>query len=131
MKLELLDDRHCFVCGEKNPYGLRLKFELEGEVLKTKFKPDKKYQGYTDIVHGGVISMVLDEMMGNLAWRLGIPAVTAEISIRFKQPVYVGEELEFTSRIVKRQGRLLLIEAQAQKADGALVATASGKCMKV
>lgn len=128
MKLE--DDRMCFVCGEKNPDGLQLKFTLDGEVLKTRFKAEKKYQGYTDIVHGGIIALVLDEMMGNLLWRSGIPAVTAEFSVRFKQPVYVGEELEFASRIVKK-GKLILMEARAQKIDGPVIAVASGKCMKV
>lgn len=129
--MKLADDRMCFVCGEKNLDGLQLKFTLDGEVLKTRFKTEKKYQGYTDIVHGGIVALILDEMMGNLLWRLGISAVTAEFSVRFKQPVYIGEELEFTSRIVKDQGKLLLMEAQAQKIDGPIIATASGKCMKV
>lgn len=129
--MELSDDRMCFVCGEKNPDGLQLKFTLDGETLKTRFKTEKRYQGYTDIVHGGIIALILDEMIGNLAWRLGISAVTAEISIRFKQPVYVGEELEFTSQIVKDQGRLLFMEARVKKVSGTVVAIASGKCMKV
>lgn len=129
--MKLSDDKMCFVCGEKNPDGLQLKFDLEGEILKTRFKPGKKYQGYTDIVHGGIIAVILDEVMVNLAWRLGIPAVTAEISVRFKQPVYVGEELEFTGWIIKDQGKLLLMEAKAQKIGGPIVATATGKCMRV
>ena len=70
-------------------------------------------------------------MMGNLAWHLGVPAVTAEISVRFKQPVYVGEEIEFVCSIIKRERRLMLMEAKAQKVNGAIVAIARGKCMKV
>lgn len=129
--MELMDDRYCFVCGEKNPHGLRLKFNLEGDVLKTRFKPDKKYQGYKDIVHGGVIGIILDEMIVNLPWKLGIKAVTAEYTVRLKKPVNVGEELEFTSRILDNKGRLLIVESQAKKLDGTIVAIATGKCMKV
>jgi len=130
-KLELLDDRHCVVCGEKNPYSLKLVFNLEGETLKTKFKPDKRFQGYVDIVHGGIIGLILDEMIVNLPWKLGMKAVTAEYTVRLRKPVYVNEELEFTSRIIQDKGRLLLVEAEARKDDGTLVATCSGKCMKV
>lgn len=129
--MELRDDRHCFVCGEKNSCGLNLKFELEGDVLKTRFKPDKKYQGYADIVHGGVIGLILDEMLVNLPWKLGIKAVTAEYTVRLKKPVYIGEELEFTSRVIDDKGKLIIAEADAKKNDGTLVATATGKCVRV
>lgn len=130
-KLELIDDRYCFVCGEKNPYGLRLKFDLEGDILKTRFKPDKKYQGYKDIVHGGIIGIILDEMIVNLPWKLGMKVVTAEYTVRLKKPVSVGEEVEFTSRILENKGRLLIVESQAKKLDGTIVAVATGKCIKV
>jgi len=129
--LKLIDDRHCFVCGEKNAAGLRLKFSLEGDTLKTRFKPDKRYQGFAGIVHGGIIGLVLDEIIVNLLWKLGISAVTAEFTVRFKMPVHIDEELEFTSRVLDKKGRLLLVEAQAKGLDGTLVAIATGKCMRV
>lgn len=129
--MELIDDRHCVVCGEKNPSGLKLNFELDGNTLKTTFKPDKRYQGYADIVHGGIIGLVLDEMIVNLPWKLGMKVVTAEYFVRLKKPVMVGEELKFTSRILEEKGRLLIVEAEAEKTDGVVVATAVGKCMKV
>lgn len=129
--MELSDDRHCFVCGEKNAHGLKLKFDLEDNVLKTRFKPDKKYQGYADILHGGIIGLILDEMMVNLPWKLGMKVVTAEYTVRLKKPVMINEELEFTSRIVDNKDRLIIVEAQAKKPDGTIVATASGKCMRV
>jgi acyl-coenzyme A thioesterase PaaI-like protein len=119
------------VCGEKNPYSLKLTFDLEGEILKTRFKPDKRFQGYVDIVHGGIIGLILDEMIVNLPWKLGMKVVTAEYSVRLKKPVYINEELEFKSRIVEDKGRLLIVEAEAKKLDGTLVAVCSGKCMKI
>lgn len=129
--MKLSDDRHCFVCGEKNPEGLKLKFELSNDILITKFKPTKKYQGYEDIVHGGIIGLILDEMIVNLPWKLGMQVVTAEYTVRLKKPVRVGEELEFMSKILEEKGRLIIVEAQAKKLDGTVVAIASGKCMKV
>ena len=129
--MELKDDRHCFVCGEKNPIGLKLKFNLDGETLKTQFTPDKRHQGYENIVHGGLIGLILDEMLVNLPWMLGNKAVTAEYTVRLKNPVYVGEEVEFESRIIEEKGKLFIVEAQAKKQGNILVAKATGKCMKV
>jgi acyl-coenzyme A thioesterase PaaI-like protein len=130
-ELELLDDRHCIVCGEKNQYGLKLVFNLEGNILKTKFKPDKRFQGYRDILHGGIIGLILDEMIVNLPWKLGMKAVTAEYTVRLKKPVLVGDELEFTSRIIEDKGKLLIVEAEARKTDSTVVATCYGKCIKI
>lgn len=129
--MELRDDGMCFVCGKKNPIGLKLDFKLKDRTLITRFTPEKKHQGYADIVHGGIIAMVLDEMLVNLPWLLGIKAVTAAFSVRYKRPVTVGEELFFESHIIKEQGRLLLVEAEVKTNDDSLVATAQGKCMRV
>lgn len=129
--MELSDDRYCFVCGEKNPVGLKLKFSLTDNILRTSFRPDKRYQGFANIVHGGIIGLVLDEMLANLPWMMGIKAVTAEYTIRLKNPVFVDEELEFSSRIVSQKGRLILVEAEAMKKDGTSVAAATGKCIRV
>ena len=78
MKLE--DDSISFVCGTKNNSGLKLEFLLnkEGRSISTEFIPQKMHQGFKDIVHGGIIGLILDECMVNLAWRLGMHAVEGE-----------------------------------------------------
>jgi len=98
---KLEDDHHCFVCGEKNHYGLHLKFSIhEGKVL-SEFVPQKVHQGYKDIVHGGIISTVLDEAMVKAAIMQGMPAVTVEIGVRFKNPFTVGEMAIVEATITK------------------------------
>jgi predicted thioesterase len=54
------------------------------------------------------------------------PAYTAELTVRYKQPTPVGEEIEFRARLVDRRGRLLNIEAEATDAAGTKIATATG-----
>jgi hypothetical protein len=43
----------------------------------------------------------------------------------------VGDELEFTSRIIEDKGKLLIVEAEARKTDSTVVATCYGKCIKI
>lgn len=128
----LEDDRWCFACGEKNPHGLKLAFELgDDEVLRSSFTFRKEHQGYTGIVHGGLVGLVLDEMMLNLAWRLGFKAVTARLDLRFKRAVRVGDTVLFSGRVTGRKKRLLLAEADARSPDGEILATARATCILV
>jgi acyl-coenzyme A thioesterase PaaI-like protein len=130
--VRLGDDRWCFACGEKNPNGLKLQFTLdEQKALHTSFTFHKEHQGYTDIVHGGFLGLILDEIMLNLAWRLGIKAVTAGLELRFKKAVYVGETVNFTGRLGERKNRFLSAHAEARDTGGGLVATAEAKCIVV
>lgn len=130
--LILADDRWCFACGEKNPAGLKLAFSPAPDgALRASFVFRKEHQGYEGIVHGGLIGLVLDEMMLNLAWRTGLRAVTAALELRFRRAVRVGERVEFIGRITGRRGRLVLGEAEARNAAGALVAEAKARCLVV
>ncbi|MEI9479272.1 MAG: hotdog domain-containing protein, partial [Deltaproteobacteria bacterium] len=79
---------NCFVCGEKNPGGLRLSFDIDKEkkTLKTTFVGSPVYQGYDGILHGGILSALLDEAMAKLSYELGYGTVTASLEVRFKHP---------------------------------------------
>jgi uncharacterized protein (TIGR00369 family) len=130
MKPNLEDDHYCFVCGEKNPAGLNLKFSLkEGKVL-TEFTPKKIYQGYKDIVHGGIISTVIDEAMVKVALMQGMPAVTAEITVRFRNPLMAGEKAVVEAEIIKTNRKIIETTAVVKKEDGTLVAEGNAKLMR-
>jgi uncharacterized protein (TIGR00369 family) len=130
--VDLIDDAMCFVCGRQNPIGLKLEFRLlEGQRLQTKFTPQKVHQGYAEIVHGGILATVLDEVMVNLPYELGQKAVTARMRVTFKKPAKVGQELVFTACVVKETRRTIDAQARAETTDGTLVAEAHGTLMKV
>ncbi len=86
---------NCFVCGEKNSGGLRLCFEInpERKTLKTTFVASPTYQGWDGLVHGGIISTLLDEAMAKLVYELGYEAVTASLEVRFKKPAPIFKPL--------------------------------------
>ena len=112
----LADDRMCFGCGSRNPRGLKLEFTLDSRRrrIRTRWVPSKEFQGYADIVHGGMIGLVLDELMVNLLWKLKLPSVTAEMTVRFFQPASVGTPLECEAWIASEKGRLYGMEATAK-----------------
>ncbi len=131
--MELDDDRMCFVCGQDNLGGLRLEFSLdrENKSLSADFTPARTWQGYKGIVHGGIISTVLDEAMTKLAYSLGMNAVTGKLTVRFKRPLMVGERVRVTGRILKESGRTVEAGAVVVKDDGTVVAEAEGLLVKI
>ena len=126
------DDHFCFACGDKNPDGLNLDFKMEGEKIFAEYIFPKKFQGYADVVHGGMLSLVLDEVMVNLPWKkYGNPVVSAELCIRLKKPVRVGQKVIFSAWIEKEAKSLILMNGRAELENGDVVATSTAKCIKV
>jgi uncharacterized protein (TIGR00369 family) len=123
---------NCFVCGERNPNGLRLSFEIDKErqTLKTTFVASPTFQGWDGIVHGGIISTLLDEAMAKLIYELGYQAVTASLEIKFKKPAPILETLSVYGEITEVNKRLIKAKAHVAMVDGTILATGSSTFVK-
>ena len=126
--MELVDNHKCFVCGPDNPHGLHINFTHIPGQLKTNFKTEEWMQGYANIVHGGIISIVLDESMVKLLYLEGFKAVSAQLNIRLFKPVSPGTTLFVESHLTGQKGRILKTQAQATLEDGTLIASATAIC---
>ncbi len=130
--MEYENDEMCFVCGKRNGDGLQLNFELVGDDgIRTEFTPPKRFQGWKDVLHGGIIATVLDEVMVNAAYLRRIMAVSARLEIKLRRPAAIGERLIFHGQILKEGARTLDVKAWAEQENGTVVAEATGLLMKV
>ena len=131
--MELRDEDVCFVCGKKNAKGLKLNFFLDEEkkTMQTILIPEEWQQGYAEIIHGGIIATLLDEVMTKLAFELGMNAVTAELSVRFKKSVGLNDKLLIKGQIHGITSRIIYAQAEAMFEDGSLAAEANSKLMIV
>jgi uncharacterized protein (TIGR00369 family) len=129
---ELRDNPRCFVCGKENPSGLGVDFDIDREwrSISAKFTPSDIHQGYERIVHGGILSALLDEAMVKLTVGLGTPAVTAQITVTFKAPAAPGEELLVSGRLIHETRRLIQAEAKIMRGP-VLIAEATGKLLRI
>jgi uncharacterized protein (TIGR00369 family) len=117
----------CVVCGFGNGNGLHLEFDIAGDggVIAT-FQCDDAFEGYPGILHGGVISSILDGAMGNCMFASGQATVTVEMTTRFRHPVAIGQEATVSARMTRNLHPLYLLEAEIIQ-DGKVKATAKGK----
>ena len=129
------DDGRCYVCGPHNAEGMKLAFTLSGETIETSFVAEKRHQGYRDVLHGGFLAMVMDEVMVLLPYRLyGTVTATAELSVKLARPVSVGSRVTVRAMFegtAKPDQRRYRVRAECRMDDGTIVATAQGRCARV
>jgi acyl-coenzyme A thioesterase PaaI-like protein len=108
----------CFVCGQDNPNGLRIPFERQANgAMTAAWTPGSSWEGFRGIVHGGVVSTVLDEAMSKAVAASGTEALTAELRVRYRLPVQSGAAFVIRGWIVSRRKRLIEAEATLVSPD--------------
>ena len=114
----------CFGCGKNNPCGLKLEFTWDGRVVKSEFVPTELHQGWRKIIHGGILTALLDEAMAYAACFENAAGVTAALELRFRHSVSVGEPLTITAWVSNKTRRFAVTEANLTLKDGTTVAEA-------
>lgn len=126
-------DHNCFGCGRLNTVGLQLSFfpDVQGGVWAP-FVPEPRFEGYSGMVHGGVISTVLDEVMAWSLYRTETWAVTGSLNVRYRAPVRVGEQTRAVGWEVGRRGRRIEMAGELRREDdGTVLARATATFVQV
>jgi acyl-coenzyme A thioesterase PaaI-like protein len=109
----------CFVCGSRNPHGLRLCFAPDGDRAVTAvWRTREVWEGYRGVIHGGIVSTVLDEAMSKAVAAAGIRALTCELRVRLRERVQVAEELQIRGWVVEKRKRRIVAEATLKDPSG-------------
>ena len=122
-----LNEGLCFGCGHKNPIGLKLSFKKDGATCRAEFTPGQSHQGWPGIVHGGILSCLLDEAMSYAAYFEGVTCLTASMQVRLRQPVRVAAPLVITASVTKNRKKLIETSASVCLKDGTIVAEGTAK----
>jgi len=97
-------NHNCFGCSPKNPSGMSMEFytnEKRDSVLSWYSIPDH-FCGWGNVVHGGIVSTLLDEAMG---WAcitiLQNFFLSKSITVDFFKPVLIGKEIRVEGNVLK------------------------------
>jgi acyl-coenzyme A thioesterase PaaI-like protein len=122
-----LTEGHCFGCGQNNPAGLKLVFTRNKDVVKTVYRPAPLFQGWPGLLHGGITGTLLDEAMSHAAYATGNTCLTAESTLRIRQPIPLDAELVVTARITRRRRKVIETEGRICLSDGTILAESTAK----
>jgi uncharacterized protein (TIGR00369 family) len=117
----------CYGCGADNARGLGLVFQRTGDEVVASFTPAREHGGYGRMVHGGVITTLLDEAFGwALYGLLGKVGITTELSAAFHAPLRCGEALRVRGWVERHDARFAVLRAEVHDARGQLAASGTG-----
>jgi len=126
-KMENNFHTNCFACGSNNGVGLRLNFhKQEDGSVSGDFFADPKFEGYSGIIHGGIIATLLDSAMTHCLLMKDIPALTGRLSIKYSTPIRTGTVVKLEAKIVDQFHGMFILEGRAL-VDGKKVASAEAK----
>jgi len=122
--------KKCLICGNENPWSLGLNFQLakDGWVY-SEFQAHDKLQGYDGILHGGIISSLLDSAMTNYLFFHDVEAVTGELLVRFLYPIDCKSKLIIRANSLLDSAPLYVVKAEIVYEDK-IMAKAEGKFMR-
>jgi uncharacterized protein (TIGR00369 family) len=125
MLLEPNPENHCFGCGGANDRGMQLTFEQDdtAQRIRGRFQIPATYQGGHSMVHGGIIAMLLDEVMAKVSRFRHDRAVTGELTVRYLKPVPTGQEIVVEGWEVQRNGRSIFREGEIRTGSGVVLAS--------
>jgi len=127
----LLDNRLCFVCGQENWGGLQARFRIDPEEgrAECRLKIPATFQGWQGMVHGGIITALLDEVAIQACSGSQKGLVTAELQVRFRRPVPIEVEVKVRGAIKAHRGRVFEVASELE-IDGVIHAAALAKVMQ-
>ncbi|HIZ26880.1 PaaI family thioesterase [Barnesiella sp. An55] len=109
------DGYNCFGCAPNNPWGLKMEFYEDGDDIVSYWNPSDNYQGWLHTLHGGIQSVLIDEIAGWLvARKLQTSGMTTSLEVKFKRPITTGPDitLEVRAHLVEMKRNFAFIAAQ-------------------
>lgn len=120
--MQLPDLSRCFGCGKDNPRGLGLTNRQQDGKAVMELLVEDDLCGFPGVLHGGIISTVLDEVMCYAIFGHQMAAVTLSVTIEYKRPAKVGQHLRAEAWVEKVEGKYI-------ECSGELTDTASDVCI--
>ena len=100
-----------FVSGSQNDYGMKLSPILNNSKIVSIYNFESRFQGGPGLVHGGILSAALDDLMGYACVVHDRSCVTAKLEINYIQPVPVEKEFLLEAWVTKIEDKKLYLES--------------------
>lgn len=116
------EEYQCFGCSPSNKSGMQLNFYDLEDSIEAYWTPQKHYEGFFHVLHGGIQSLLHDEIAGwYVMSKLGTSGVTRELAVSYLAPAYVTDkEIRISAKLNKQEGKKALIHSRLYNSEGIL-----------
>lgn len=128
------NSKYCLICGMENEHGVKAPFyEMEDNTVVSIFQYKEHHQSYPGRVHGGMISCMLDELIGRAIWitEPEMWAVTVTLNVKFRKPVPYNVDLKAVGKIINSKSRTFEGIGELYDMEGNLLASAEAVYFKL
>jgi hypothetical protein len=125
-----LQRHNCFGCGLKNDIGLKLNFTKKNDLIVGSYITNKDYEGFPDILHGGIQTTILDEAMNWAFLVEDIFVFTIKIAMKFRSPIRIGQKIIIEAE-AKRDKKKFTASGRIYLESGKLATEALGEFYKM
>jgi acyl-coenzyme A thioesterase PaaI-like protein len=115
---------NCFGCSPDNPIGLKLKFQIEGESVVSEWEPGNNYQGWMNVVHGGIQVTMMDEIASWLVLvKLGTAGVTSKMEVRLLKTAFLDRSpYRLVATLSEMRRNIAIVKVELFDSQGLLCA---------
>lgn len=112
-------ETNCFACGTANPHGLAIHYHITPTgIAEAHWTPLSRWQSFNGVIHGGIVTTVMDEAMAKAIVATGQRGLTCEMRIRLHDSLRPEESVAIRGWIVSRHRRLIKAEANISSSSG-------------
>jgi uncharacterized protein (TIGR00369 family) len=123
------NDHNCFGCSPYNSAGLKLEFIDFGEYIEAHWMPQKQFEGFNNVLHGGIQATLLDEVAAWVVFtKCETSGVTQSIQVIYHAPVYVLNNIvRITGKLISKSDKVAVVRIKLFNSDGKLCAQADAE----
>lgn len=113
------------VSGKLNPLAPPVALTVDGRRIVARVTLGVAYEGGVGIAHGGVVSMIWDQVLALANVVAGVAGPTGELRVRYLAPTPLAQELRFEAWHDRAEGRRLIALGRCYVGD-TIVSEAEG-----
>ncbi len=113
---------NCFGCSRKNPIGLHMEFQTDGEEVVSTWEPGKDFEGFMDVLHGGIQATMIDEIASWVVFTmLDTAGVTYQLHTKYRSPVHISKgSISLRARLEGQKHSIATIRVELFDGEGKL-----------
>lgn len=113
------------VTGPAHPYAPPVRIVAGADGATARFRLGSTYEGPPGLVHGGMLALVLDHVLGQAALGAGHGGMTVSLELTYLAPTPIGSDLVAQAHVVSVDGRKVSLVGSVRSGDTTTV-TARG-----